>query len=595
MTLSPKPFWPTLAVAGVLALGLACSGGGSNVAGTTNGPATPSTNVIITDAPSDNWSTIQVQVTKVVLFPAGNHTAAAGVTVFSGAASVNLVDLDSVGELLSSPGSSTLAAGTSYDLAAITINSDTSTMNLIPEASSGLPAVQNIVVRGSNVINVALSPAVTAPSSSAATGTAVQIDFDLTNPLFINVTPSGTAVVDFGDCLLQRALPASLGLIQLHRSPGIVVKADTTYKDLVVGKGADLSHTVTYTADASTLYWDVDTGTRVAGSLADIPAGDAVMVSARMQDDGIPYAVRVWYCSVANAANLPKWSPEGHVVSVSSSNGAYTMLVDNADGIPRTVAVDANTTITYHRQTVVAGPASSGAAETALQFMANNGIRHGFKVDVDVTSTSTLEADSLNIERAVDTGYINAATSTTGATPGLVYGLSNNTRSYPYDPNFGWWYYAQPSTTYGLSSLGNILNLGSNGTRVTGFSDLVWNTTSTEWNALDAIILPNPLPKATLSTGFSADAGGGTLGIRYTDPVTQATVANQTVDLASGPGGGQTVVMLVTPSGNTVTTQLLQPANWSQLTSANVSYVWVSAVPETGGNVAAYSVVALAQ
>lgn len=575
-----------LAAAGLLALslGLACGGGGSTGTYTTSAP----TSIEIQDAPSDAWSTVQVQVTQVTLYQQGNH--AVTTVPFSGAATVNLIDLDGLGELLAA---NAVPLGT-YDQAMITLNPDPSTMTLIPEGSAtAVPASRIQVIGGSTVtVDLSASP-LTVARTPAAGSNALQLDFDLANPMFINETSDGSVVVDFA--VRPTAAPAALHLIQLHRAVGTVASVNAATGALGVTKAGQ---TLTFGTDSSTLFYDVDgttSGSALApdgNGIADVAAGDAVMIAARLQDDGTLYAVRVWFCSAAEAASLPlsRWSPEGHVVSVNPS--ADTLIVDNADGNQRHVAITADTTFTYQRSTVLAGPA---AATSALAFFGTTGnLRHGFKISVDVVNplASPLVASSVNIERAVDSGYLDSSTSTSD----LVYGqtLLNNLRSYPYASSFTWWNYEEPSAA--SSSVADFVAAlaGADGLRATGASDLAWNSTTSAWNATTAILLPVPLPVATLTQGYTAGASGtGTLQVSYTDPVTNQTVTT-TVVLTSASGGDQTVVLKVTPQSAGGFAAALDPATaWATDLTPSATGAWLTVLPQASGNPLVYSVVVL--
>jgi len=134
---------------------------------------------------------------------------------------------------------------------------------------------------------------------------------------------------------------------------------------------------------------------------------------------------------------------------------------------------------------------------------------------------------------------------------------------------------------------------GTNGSRITGASDLVWNSTGTPaWNANTAILDPVPLPVATIVTSYaSTGASTGSMVISYTDPVTKTTVT-PTIVLSSATGGGQTLVQKV--SLTTLSSVGLDaPANWPADLTSSASKVWVAAVPQPDGTLDAYSIVVL--
>jgi len=546
--------------AALLALGLACGGGGGSMTGSApSGTA----QVLVTDAPSDSWSTVQVQVTGVSLVNQADHSRT---VAFSGAADLNLVDLDSVGELLAS---AQVPAG-SYDQLIITVNPDPATIVLIPEGSSTPVPAGRIHLVGNGVATVTLSPALTVTADGS---NAVQVDFDLAHPLFINELPSGDVMLNFQ--VRHKPNPALLRLVRLHRSLGAVTAVDGA-------AGRFTAHTrngrdLTFGTDANTLFYDVDTRPFSAGSLAGLAVTDAVMVAARLQDDGSLYAVRVWYCGAGTAAQRPvwRWAPEGHVVSVDPGN--QRMVVDNADGVPRTIAVDAGTVFTFRDSL----PASGAITLVDL--------RRGFKVAVAVRDPLAVPmvASTVDIERAVDSGYLDSATDA-----GLTYGQAalSNLRSYPFSADFSWWDFAQPAGASSDRAAFAAALLGAGTTRVRGASSLAWDAASSAWSAETAVLLPVALPAASITQGY--DAGSGTMQITYTDPLT-AGPATRTLQLQPAGGGGQTLVLKVTQQGAVTTSALDGPANWAADLGAGAQKVWVSVVPQAGGNLAAYSVVVL--
>jgi hypothetical protein len=568
MRFTPRSLTPLAlpAALSLLALLTACGGSGSTNSPGVVAPPTGTANVLITDAPSDAWSTLQVQVTNVTLLQQGDHTKQ--VAAFSGGATVNLVDMDSIGELLAA---AQIPVG-SYDQVLVSINPDPTTMTLIPEGSSTPVPSSQIHVVGSGVIPVALSPVLTVTSGGS---NAVQVDFDLDHPLFINQTPSGDVVLNFQ--LKFKPNPAALHLIQLHRNVGAITSLDSTAGSFQMltkhGK------TLTLKTDLNTLFYDADNHPFTAGSFSGLAASDAVMVASRLQDDGSLYAVRVWYCTADHAASLPiaRWSPEGHVVRVDTTNNY--MVVDNADGHPRTIDIDTDTVFTFQQNTAIG---------TGQNYLAD--VRHGFKVTIDVKDplATPLHASTVNIQRAVDSGYID--TSTTASR--LVYGQAylTNLRSYAYSPAFSWWDFAQPSTA--STSVSDFLAAltGAGTTRVMGTSSLTWNTGTLAWDANTAILLPVRLPAATIVQNYNGTAG--TMQISYTDPITNAAVT-KTIKLTSAAGGGQTLVLKISRQNGVITSGLDDPLAWATDLTTSATKVWLTVVPNADASLSAYSVVVL--
>ncbi len=568
MRLNPRSLTPLALPAGltVLALLTACGGSSSTSSAGAVAPPTGTANVLITDAPSDDWSTIQVQVTKVTLVHQEDHSKEE--IAFSGNATINLVDLDSIGELLAA---AQLPVG-SYDQMKVSINTDPTTMSIIPEGSSTPVPSSQIHVVGNGIIPVAISPALTVTSGGS---NAVQVDFDLNHPLFINQTTTGDVVLNFQ--LKFRPNPSALHLIQLHRNVGTITSLGTTASTILMHTvhGRD----VTLTTDLNTLFYDVDNRPFAKGSFAGLAASDAVMIASRLQDDGSLYAVRVWYCTAANAANLPiaNWSPEGHVVSVNTATNS--MLVDNADGRPRTIDIDNDTIFTF-QQSVTIGTGQSYLAD----------VSHGFKVTVDVKDplARPMHASTVNIERAVDSGYIDSSTTATTLTYGQTY--LSNFRHYAYSPTFSWWDYAQPSNA--STSIPSFLAAltGAGTTRVMGASSLSWDSGTSAWDANTAILLPVRLPMATIVQNY--DASTGTMQISYIDPIT-TSAATKTIKLTSAAGGGQTLVMKIVKQNSVITSGLDDPSNWAADLTTSSTKVWLTVVPNADGSLAAYSVVVL--
>jgi hypothetical protein len=557
-----------LALAGcaVLALGLACGGGGSSATGTTT-PNTGMANVLITDAPSDTWSTVQVQVTNVTLFNQANH--AQTTVVFSGNATINLVDMDSIGELLAA---AQVPVGT-YDQMQITVNTDPTTMSIIPAGGGvAIPSGQIHVV-GNGVVTVALLPVLTV---SATASNAVQVDFDLSHPLFINQTSNGV-VLNFE--VKHKPNPAALSLIQLHRHLGTIKSVGASANTFVMT--TQFGHDLTLTTDSNTLFYDTDTHPFTSGSYAGLVAAEGVMAASRLQDDGSLYAVRVWYCVPANAASLPKWSPEGHVMSVDKVN--HRMVVDNADGVPRTISITNATVFTFQENVTLSNPSNGGNGQAVLA-----DINHGFKVSIAVADplATPLVATAVNIDRAVDTGYIDS--STTNST--LTYGQAAlaNFRHYPYSATFSWWDFEQPnSASTDVNAFVAALQ-GAGTTRVYGASTLTWDAVGSAWDADTAILEPVVLPVATITQGYNA--GSNTMQISYTDPLAPGSPTLKTIVLNPAAGGGQTLVVKVATVASAVSAGLDLPANWATDLTPTATKVWVSVVPQSNGNLDAYSV-----
>ena len=529
-----------------LALSLACGGGGTGTTSLSSGTPTGKTNIILTDAPSEQWSAIEVVVTKVTLLDKTSHTKE--VVAFEGTtAKINLVDLDSVGELLAS---AQLPVGT-YDALRITI--DPASVNLVKADGTTVPSNQ-LHVQGATV-QVALSTdlVVTASGSNA-----VQIDFDLGHPLFLVQLPNGDWMMN----LQVKHRPnaggmAGMGQLMFRHRRGTIASVGAASFVLHTDSGNDLAVNV----DSGAWFYDADA--KVVGNLAGLAAGKHALVSLRMQPDGSLWAVRVWYSLSA----LPVFTPEGHVVGVDRVNNR--LLVSTNASVPRAIAIDSDTTFTFH----------AGALGTGQAVLAD--VWTGFKVQVEVKDPLTLpmHAKSVNIQRAVDGGVIKAATASDFTYTHPVVG----DRLHAYGNPFTWWYLGFPGTTSTVSGDFAAACTGAGDVRVQGVSDLVWNTGTSAWDASNAIFLPVALPQGTISNSYSAG--------QFSFTFMNSTATSQTIPVSLNTTVGmQPAVLEVVNQAGTLTVTPIAVADWSaKLVSPAKARVAV--VPKPGGTFAAYAVV----
>ncbi|HJU84403.1 MAG TPA: DUF4382 domain-containing protein [Holophagaceae bacterium] len=531
---------------GGLALLVACGGGSS----TSGSGAAPSGQVaaIVTDSPSDQWSAVEVVVTKIALLDKTDHTRQE--VVFNGAsARINLVDLDSVGELLAS---ASVPAGT-YDALVVSIDTDPAKIKLVKADGTTVPASQIHVVGGSDVfVKLSTDLVVTDGSSNA-----VQVDFDLGHPLFLVQLPNGDWVLNLQ--LRHKPNPSMLSMMELRRHRGQVQSVQPDRFMMNTENGADL----TIHVDAGARFINADT--RSAGSFADLAPGKYLIASTRMQSNGDLYARWIIY----SANPLPAWTPEGHVFGVDTLNGTFTVSSDT--GAPVTLDVDPDTTFTF--RTALALP--SGAAGLA-------DLGRGFKVQVTVKdpSASPLHAATVNIQRAVDGGQILAASGTD-----FTYHHADPLvadRTYACASPFTWWYLGFPGlySTDPLAFSSAIAGAGD--VRSQGVSDLNWNGTSSAWNASTAILLPVGL-KGGISSGFDGTA----LGFTFTNSASVAETIPVALDTTVGM---QPWVIEVHNQAGVVTVAPVASSDWSAKLVAGTP-ARVAVVPKADGTFSAYAVV----
>ena len=529
-----------------LALCLACGGSSSSPATPTSTP-TGTAAIILTDAPSDQWSAIEVVVTQVAFLNKADHNKE--VVAFEGATTkLNLVDLDSVGELLAT---AKIPVG-SYDALRITI--DPTSVNLVKADGTAVPSSQVRVNGASVVVKLSSDLVVTENGNNA-----VQLDFDLAHPLFLVQLPNGDWVMN----LQVKHRPNAngmLGMAQLafrHRK-GTLASVGATSFVLHTDSGNDL------TVKVDTGAWFFDADTKTVGSFAGLVAGKNALVSLRMQSDGSLYAVRVWY----GVNPLPVWTPEGHVFGVDQATGQ--LLVSTSTGAPRGIFVDTDTAFTFHNsQTLGTGSAA----------LAN--VWKGFKVQVEVKDPlqAQLHAKSVNIQRALDGGVIKSADASQ-----LVYEhLLAGDRTHAYDSAFAWWYAGFPGAPSSIVGDFAAAVTGAGDVRVQGMSDLVWNGTTSTWDAKTAIFLPVGLPQGTISSSYN----GGSLGFSFVNSAT----ALQTISVSLNAAAGlQPAVLEVNKQGSAITVTAVDASAWSTKLIAPTP-ARVAVVPKSDGTFAAYAVV----
>lgn len=541
---------------GALALTLACGGGGGAASGSTMMPTAP-VNVVVTDAPADEWAHVWVKVTKVTLMKAGGGTEViafdAATAGNSNAGKVDLVHLDSVGELLAS---AQIPEGT-YTRAKVSISTDPAHVTLI--AQGGGPVAVSRVV-GTDV-PVDLAPALVVANGHGST---VQIDFDLSHPLFVVMLQDGTAVLNLQ--ARHKPNPMDIRGLQFRWHAGKVASAGSSGFTLQTQHGASLP----IAADGSTWFRNIDThATGSLGEMASLATGGNLYALAftRMDAPGSLSAARVLYSTDAAAlAKLMAFMREGHVLAVNTGASTFTVN-DPGSGAPQTIAVDGDTAFTFQGEATAVGTGAAGLAK----------LQRGFKVHVRVKdpTATPVHAASVNIQRAHDEGFISTSDGSS-----FTFGTTNP-RTYGYAAGFAWWNLGQPmATSTDLSAWVGVTGQASQGIAAKAAAGLTWNGTATRWDAKEGILLPYHLPLATLASTY--DGGTGTFQATYTDPVTTSSTT-KTVAVTTGIGG--TLLMKAVNQSGVITLQAATPADLTAGAKA-----WIRVVPQAG-SLKAYSVV----
>lgn len=620
---------------GLAAVLAACGGGGDSASTGNNNPLpvqTGAMQLLVSDAASDDWSTIGVQLLSVALIPQGGGSNVTIWTASTPAPTLNLVQLDSLSDII---GSVSVPVNT-YSGAVITVagNPGDVVLTVASNPESGFPAAAGATIPASQIqiqgtqgaagsLTVPITLSFDSPLTvSSSTANVLNVEFDLAHPAFIVAhnppAAAGATVwaVNFKGPVRRRHVGDLRGLVLRH-SYGTVQTVSggsfTMLRDFPVVPASNPEGEITSTTELTinvdttngTILYDVDNQdarTVVNSTFPSALNGRFVRVAARYQEDGSLTAVRVWYSSTFARVWL---SPEGHVSNVDDATGVMT--VENEDGVPVPITIGPNTMF-YFR-----APRNPSADATAIGqgpgFLASGDIVRGFKVHVSCVDplANPLVADTVDIEMANYSGTISNA-NTTGFTYTHDYlrtadDYSVNLDFLPYtgtnnnfDPSgtaisgFDWWYFTFPTQAdTGANAIGDF-DGASNGSvsfggtfgavAAWGASSATWVGGATPWQVPMAILEPTPLPLAQVVAGIT--------GSSFTMSLVSNTGGNAvTVDF-DATAGSATLVYQVNRSGGVVTLTPLDLSNpgdfttfTNSLTAGTLLKVW--SVPQPAG------------
>src|SRR5580704_5829396 len=433
-----KSIYTRMALGAASAVLMLCSTGCSSGSSSANsGGSTPqaqngTVNLIVSDAPTEDWATIGVKVLSIALTPQGGGSA---VTVYAApnpAPTINLLQLDQLNEIL---GNVSVPVGT-YTSATITISGNPGDVLLTVSADPevGFAAAPGTTISSSQIqilnttgtagsltvpvnLNLASPLVVTAGQSNA-----LDLEFNLAHPAFIvaHVPPSGGGTtmwaVSFNGTLRHRRI-WNLARLVLRHHYGTVTAVSTDNTTLTFDKDYPVyppanpeteitsSQALSVLADSNngTLYYDLDAKTHSTihdfSSIASAIVGKYIRVAARYQQDGTLVAVRLWASSSFNSVWI---SPEGHILHVATTSN--TLVVDNELGVGVPLTIDANTLFYFRTPSNAQSDATAIGQGTA--FLSN--LVRGFKVHASVADplASPLVASSIDIEIARYDGTI---------------------------------------------------------------------------------------------------------------------------------------------------------------------------------------------
>ena len=576
-----------LAAAGVAGFGLlpAC-----NITGGGPSGATGSLNLLVTDAPTDDWQEVTVVLKSISLH---NRNGNSWEDVWTAdpaapdAGKINLVDLSGVALVL---GQATIPVGT-YNQLKLVINTDPTTMKLVDDLGTQVDPGQITVVDPSQrgEIRVDLSPAITVAEGAT---TNLQVDFDLAHPLSI-VNLDGKVIINLQ--IRHKLLPRNLHHIQFARSIGDVTAAAADGSSFTIKtlQAAEL----TFGVNANTIYVDADANQPgTFAGLAALVGRGAALVASNMNSDGSLYARRVWYA--ASVDTLPRFTPEGLVRRVGDNwirilkkrTQTTANLRHSCDWNSDTVFVDENTVWTF-RDNV---PMGTGTA--VLRY-----IRRGFRVEVTFVdpNVSPKVAATINVHSAHEEGVITDVTDAN-----LSFGWwDRQVRVLPYssiaDHAFAWWYFGLPSSA--SPSVQDFIDT-VNQARIAhlwvfAHAGLYWDQANSRWVVENLVLAPEKLRDPTrITTAYTVASGsmGVTTYCWWDAAQTQdmAVLLDTTGDLQTMVGSF--VVNSVTRV-HTFTVPVL-PGEWPTLLVPSLSKVrvWVRPVKATDGTFSwhAYTVIA---
>ena len=630
-----------LFVAALPLLSVAC--GGSNYGSGSQTPATQygNMNMIVSDASTEDWAAIDVKILNISLLPQGGGSP---VSVYMGPSTINLVELDQLGEIL---GNLSVPVGT-YTGATLSISANPGDVVLTaaanPEAGfAGTPgatiplgqiqiqgATGNAGTKTTSVnVNFASPLVVTANQTNA-----LDLEFDLSYPAFLvgHVPPaaSGTTIwaVNFNGPVRRHPI-ADITRLVLRHAYGSVSSVSSDNSSITITRDFPVeppttpetaiasSQSLQILADATngTIFYNVDAKTNTTiknfSSLSASLDGKYVRVAARYQSNGSLVAVRIWASSSFNSVWI---SPEGHVLHVNTSTNVVTVENELGAGVPLTV--DANTQFFY--RTPWNAVTDSTPIGTGTGFLANHDLVRGFKVHASVVDplASPLVAQTIDIEIARYDGSISsanlnnftytrtfntAADNYTIALPFISPGTANGS-----DPSTGvaingykWWNLTFPTAvdsgtngildfdnaTNGSASFGGTLGLFP----ANGETFATWNdpAAANAWAAPGTVLTPTTVPLGTAATSYS----NGSFMLSETAAGGATPV---TVNLSTTSGSGTLVYQvdrtngMVTISVVDITTTQGQATITSNLVATTP--VKVFGIPQVNGSIKAYVV-----
>jgi len=567
-----------LALAGAAGFGLVSS---CNITGAGPSGALGGLNLLVTDAPTDEWEQVTVVLESVALH---RSNGSAWETVWTAdpanpaAGKINLVELSEMAELLGQGAKIPVGA---YDKMRVTIDTDPATMTLVPDGAAAPIDPADITVvdpGGRGEIEIDLDPAIVVEEGKDAN---LMVDFDLAHPLSI-VNIDGKVVISLK--VRHRALPRRLQDIQFARTLGKITAAAADLSGFTVRTLRDAE--IKFGVGAGTVYYDVDAG--AAGSfsgLAGLAGSGAALVASNMNADGSLFARRVWYSK--DIELLPRFTPEGLVrrvgetwLSVVKKRTETISAGSNrhrCDWAAETVFVDGNTVWTFQ-------DIEMGRGVDVLRQIAR-----GFRVEVTYVNIDIYPrvAAAVNVRSAHAEGLV---VNPTAESFGLGWWRRLRTMFYSdVDGHaFQWRFYGE---TAAASADPRALVEAVDQARqarlwVFAWAGLYWDKADGRWEVESLVLAPMRLHDLSrITTGYTEASGA--IGVSTFDCWDQTTPAEMIVKLDK-TGELQTVVgAFVWNAATKIVTFTLPvpPERWEGTLTPAVGKVkiWVRPVREEAG------------
>lgn len=486
-----------LAIAGIAGFGAVTS---CNLAGTGSG-GTGSLTMLMTDAPTDDWTEVTVHFLSASLHLKGSDTWESFWTANAAdpaSGKVNLIDLSGVSDILNA---APIKAGT-YDRIKLVLNTSTAAESMHLVTADGTVILpENITVvdpSGTGEIKVDLDPNLVVEADA---NNIVGIDFDLAHPLSI-VNLDGKVVISLK--VRHKRLPLNLNRIQFARIMGDITEATANADGTAVFKLKTLQGAaIEFNANGSTFYTDVTSGSGVSGNFDGLKAlagTGAALVAANMNADGSLYARRVWYADAID--KLPVFTPEGLVRRVGDT--WFSIQKKRAEAAPtgrfhhrcdwdaETVFVNAETTWTFQG--------------TDMGVLGLDGLRHiarGYRVEVvyiDENVTPKI-AKTVNVQFAHTEGLIFEPTPDDFKL-GWMWRVRTLVYSAVSGHEFGWWFYGLDAarSTDRQALIDSVAAARADRLWVFGWAGLTWDAANLRWVAENLVLAPIKLHELTRIT-----------------------------------------------------------------------------------------------